>query len=518
MVVGALAVIAIGWLLWNQFGSKPGTPAPTSVTIAARTDATTGRGSLEPAPIQMAVLPLQNVRGDDRIDFLGFALADAVISKLSYLDAVTVRPSSYIQKYRNQTPDPQEVGEALGINHLLTGSMLVQGDNMRVSVQFVDLDRGEVRWEETIDASLENLLEVQDEVVEKIVAGMSLDLTPKEASRLALDRPKTPAAFDLYLRARAQPQTVEGDRVAMEHLEKSMELDDEFAPAWVELASRQRSAAAYTGGKVSDYESSDRSSLRAIELNPDLPEAQYSYAVSLVERDRHKEAYDQLKIWQARDPYSARASFGLSYLFRYAGLLDLSAAELNKGILLEPGNPGFRSGGHIYMYNGDPKRGEAIFSLDRGSAWSLAHVAVTAYLAGDEDRMRSLAHQVIELDPESRLADTARSWIHLLDGDKAAARVILQKNLASIIPDPELMFEEGVDYYWAEDFEAARELFARAVAGGFYCYPAFNNDRRLADLHQRPEFTPVLEKARRRYEEFKAYVESTGQLVATAHP
>ena len=46
------------------------------------------------------------------------------------------------------------------------------------------------------------------------------------------------------------------------------------------------------------------------------------------------------------------------------------------------------------------------------------------------------------------------------------------------------------------------------MAGGFYCYPAFNNDRRLADLHQHPEFAPVLEKARRRHEEFKAFVES----------
>jgi hypothetical protein len=375
-----------------------------------------------------------------------------------------------------------------------------------------------VRWEETIDASLENLLEVQDEVVEKIVAGMSLDLTPKEASRLMLDRPRNPEAFDFYLRARAQPQTVDGDKAAMEFLDNSIKLDDAFAPSWVELASRQRSSAAYTGGKVSDYESSDRSSLRALELNPDLPEAQYSYAVSLVERDRHKEAFDQLQVWRARDTYSARAYFGLSYLYRYAGLLDLAAAELHNGILLEPGNPGFRSGGHIYMYNGDPSRGESIFSLDRGSAWSLAHIAVISYLAGDEERMRSLSHDVIELDPTSRLADTARAWIHLLDGDKAAARVILQKNLASIIPDPELMYEEGVDYYWAEDFEAARELFARAVAGGFYCYPAFNNDRRLADINQRPEFTPVLEKARARYEEFKAYVESKGAMAAIAQP
>ena len=111
-------------------------------------------------------------------------------------------------------------------------------------------------------------------------------------------------------------------------------------------------------------------------------------------------------------------------------------------------------------------------------------------------------------DPEARLADAARAWVHLLDGNLDAARVILRKNLASIVPDPEILFEEGVDYYWAGEIDTARELFARAVAGGFYCYPAFVNDRRLADLNQRPEFGPILEKAQRRYEEFLSFVQN----------
>jgi TolB-like protein len=509
IAVGAVVVIALGWMAWQQFGSHSPAPAQPAVSPTAPPDERPGPALLpERDKIQLAVLPLQNVRNDERIDFLGFALADAVISKLSYLDSVTVRPSSYIQKYRNEVPDPKQVGEDLGINHLLTGSMLVLGDSMRVSVQFVDLERSEVRWEETMDASLDNLLEVQDEVVERIVAGMRLDLTPKEASKLRLDRPQNPEAFDMYLRARAQAATVDGDRTAMELLEASIELDAGFAPTWSELASRQRSAAMYTGGKLSDYEASDRSALKALELNPELPEAQWGYAASLVERDRHKEAYAHLQKWLKRDPYSARARFALSYLYRYAGLLDRAAAELHQAILLEPGNPGFRSGGHIYMYNGDPRRGEPIFALDRGSAWSSAHIAVISYLAGDEDRMRTLAKHVIGLDPESRLADTARAWIQILSDNPEAGRAILQKNLASITPDPEILFEEGIDYYWAGDFDTAKELFARAVAGGFYCYPAFNNDRRLADLNQRPEFAPVLEKARRRFEEFKAFVES----------
>jgi TolB-like protein/tetratricopeptide (TPR) repeat protein/predicted Ser/Thr protein kinase len=502
IAVAAVVLVAVGWLAWRQLGGGEGAEGASASAEVAPAAAPAEE------PIQIAVLPLQNVRNDERIDFLGFALADAVISKLSYLKSVTVRPSSYIQKYRDQTPDPNQVGEELGISHLLTGSLLASGDDLRVSVQFIDLDRGAVLWEETIDAGLDNLLEVQDQVVDRIVSGMRLKLTPKEETKLQLDRPRDPEAFDLYLRARALPQTVDGDGNAIRMLEQSLERDDSFAPAWAELASRQRSSASYTGGQLSDYEASDRSSLRALELNPDLPEARWGYAVSLVERDRHEEAYDQLQEWLERDPQSARAHFGLSYLYRYAGLLDQAAAELQQAILLEPGNPGFRSGGHIYMYNGKAARGEPIFGLDQGSAWSLSHIAVCAYLEGDEARMRKLANQVIEMDPRARLADTARAWIQLLDGNPDAARAILQKNLASIVPDPEILFEEGLDYYWAGDYATARELFARAVAGGFYCYPAFRNDRRLKDIDTHPEFASVLEKARRRYDEFKEFVAS----------
>ena len=135
------------------------------------------------------------------------------------------------------------------------------------------------------------------------------------------------------------------------------------------------------------------------------------------------------------------------------------------------------------------------------------HTVVIALSYGSRTEIAEATRQIAEkakageLNPKTINEQTISEHLYLPD-----------------IPDPELMFEEGVEYYWAEDFEADRELFAHAVAGRFNCYPAVNNDLRLADLHQRPEFTPVFEKARRRYEELKAYVEKSGKLAVVAQP
>jgi serine/threonine-protein kinase len=93
-----------------------------------------------PAPQRsLAILPFRNIRQDPATDFLGFSLADAVITKLGYIRSLTVRPSSSIDRYRNQVIDPRKVGADLNVETLLTGSFLKDGEDLRINTQLVDL-------------------------------------------------------------------------------------------------------------------------------------------------------------------------------------------------------------------------------------------------------------------------------------------------------------------------------------------------------------------------------------------
>ena len=103
-----------------------------------------------PVTRSLAILPFQNLRRDPNEDFLGFSLADAVITKLGYVSSLTVRPSAAVQKYRDQVIDIPKVAADLNVDTLLTGNFIRDGDDLRITYQLVDaktdkiIDRGMV--------------------------------------------------------------------------------------------------------------------------------------------------------------------------------------------------------------------------------------------------------------------------------------------------------------------------------------------------------------------------------------
>ena len=97
-------------------------------------------------PRSLAILPFRNLNGDPKTDFLGFSLADEIITKLDYVNSLTVRPSSSIDKYRDQVIDPQQVAKDLKVDTLLTGSFIKDGDNLRITAQLVDVKPDKILW------------------------------------------------------------------------------------------------------------------------------------------------------------------------------------------------------------------------------------------------------------------------------------------------------------------------------------------------------------------------------------
>ncbi len=517
-IAAVIALAATGLFLWRAGGTArdgAGAPLPPDATSglpAPGAGVPTMDAPLGLAPaagkIRLAVLPLQNVRRDARIDFLGYALADATISKLSYLEGISVRPSSFVQRYRESPPeDPQEAGRALNVEHLLTGSLLAEGEDLRINVQFVDLQEGSVRWEETIDAKLDNLLSVQDEVVSRIVERMRLKLSPEEEARLASDRPHNEEAYALYLRALAQPDSREGIHEAIQLAKRSIALEGDFAPAWSHLGRRKYDLVLYTNeGTRKDYDDALEAQLRAGELNPDLPGAMQGVAVQLTERGRHEEAYRKIREWIEEHPRVANGYFSLSYLYRYAGLLDESARELEKALLLDSGNPGFRSGAASYFYQADLERAERFFALDPDSRFVLMNRPTALAIAGEFTRLRALVEEQTRIRGPGT-APYPRGMLAMVRGDTGEARRLMREIVsARRSPDPESLYHAGASAAWSGLVDEPLDFLRSAVEGGFYCYPLFEIDRRLDGIRGRPEFQRILDRARGRMEVFKAFL------------
>ena len=138
---------------------------------------------------RLAILPFRNLRQDAATDFLGFSLADAVITKLGYISSIAVRPSSSVDQYRNQSVDPRKVGADLNVDTLLTGSFIKDGDDLRINTQLIDVKQMRMIWQDTIDIKYEKLLTVEDRVAQQIISGLELNLSATEAGNLKLDNP-----------------------------------------------------------------------------------------------------------------------------------------------------------------------------------------------------------------------------------------------------------------------------------------------------------------------------------------
>src|SRR5215204_3655605 len=129
----------------------------------------------------VAILPFKNLGNDATASFYEFALADAVITELAQIRSIIVRPSSVIAKYHGKEVDPREAGRDLRVHAVLSAGFL-RGDNkLRVTAQLLDVVSGDILWSDRIDAEGSDILALQDSIAQRILDGLRLELSDKEA-------------------------------------------------------------------------------------------------------------------------------------------------------------------------------------------------------------------------------------------------------------------------------------------------------------------------------------------------
>src|SRR5881397_4387 len=124
----------------------------------------------------LAVLPFKNISNDAASNFYEFALADAVITELARIRALVVRPSSVMSKYQGEHADPGDVGRELNVDAVLSAGFIHVGERFRVNAQLLDVKTGEIIWSDRIDASASDIIAVQDDITQRIVNGLRLEL------------------------------------------------------------------------------------------------------------------------------------------------------------------------------------------------------------------------------------------------------------------------------------------------------------------------------------------------------
>jgi serine/threonine protein kinase/tetratricopeptide (TPR) repeat protein len=491
-IAAALVIVSLaafgGWSLHRRMGPSTVSAAQTSV----------------------AVLPFQNLTGDAGLDYLPTALSDQVATVLSYAPSLAVRPFSSTRRYSTADTDPLVAGKDLKAMHVVTGSLMREGPNLRVTMEAVDVANNRVTWRDSITVPLQEMLRLQDQLSSRLRGG----LVPALGGRAQGGgvRSSDPRAYELFMRAAASSHDdAQGNEQGIELLQEATQRDATFASAWADLSARFYYKAQYFGGGEREYELAREAAERAVQLDPESSEANNTLITLRVEGGEVDGAYDAAHEFVARQPDSARAHFILSYVLRYGGALEDSGRECNKAYSLDSGDYGLRSCSNTFLQLGDYRRAAKFAALDPGWSGSagLQHVWADLYSGDRQAAVRAFA----ELPQNERLDDARRPrrayyvacLTNLADLPAILARA---EGEAMSNRDPEPKFIRSSQMYMACGDAVTTpvlRMMKRAVEQNYCAVEAMDRIPGLAPLRSNPELQQIRAQAQRCHEAFDAH-------------
>jgi len=363
----------------------------------------------------LAVLPFKLIGSPATDEYLGLGLADALITRLTSLRQIRVRPTSAVSHYTGSR-DIAVAGQELKVDVLVDGSIQRQGKRIRVTTQLVDVRESAILWAENFDEKFVNIFSLEDSFSSQLVEALELKLTSEEKGWVVKHYTKSTDAYQTYLKGVyfLNKRTSEGIRKSLELFERAIVIDPNYAKAYAGLVDSyywlsafnmvqprtilpKAQAAVLKALHLDDslaeahtalavllrrdwaWETSEKEFKRAITLNPNYARAHQYYSVLLRTMGRFDEAWTEIKTAQSLDPISLSINLGLANLFYAAREYDGALEQLRATVELEP----HFANAHILLgtvYVAKKMYDEAIWHYQAAQRLMGDHPEVAAYL------------------------------------------------------------------------------------------------------------------------------------------
>jgi TolB-like protein/Tfp pilus assembly protein PilF len=412
-------------------------------------------------PNSIAVLPLESLSPNPDDAYFAAGVHDALITSLSKITALMVTSRTSTLRVNSRLSMP-EIGRQLGVAKLLEGSVLMDGDRVRVIVQLIDAATDLHLWADTYERDITDIIALQNEVAHTIADTIEVRLTPREKAALVEANPVRPDTYREYLKGMYQfrQDTPEADLRGVEILKEVVRQDPGSALAYAGLAYGYGNLAhspipvenAYPKAKAAadkaldmdpelaeahlsvgmyrmmyewDFEGAEQAYKRAIELSPSLSLAHYQLAwlYELLGPEWEEESLASGDRSLELDPLSAFMLAGLAWQYSDACRYDEALRLAREAIRLDPDYPlGWAILGLLYAELG--QFDEAIDAHRRleGTIWAYT-LGMSYAIAGLEDK----AHEVAAPLEKVPGAELAVAWIFMNLGDRDAALAWIAK-------------------------------------------------------------------------------------------
>jgi len=415
------AVTGLAW--WRSIDLTPVEPPPVAETASR----------------SIAVLPLVDMSPAGGNAYLGDGLSEELSLRLAQVPGLRVAARTSAFEFRGRNVDVRKIGQALGVRHVLEGSVRRDRDNLRVIVQLIDTTNGYHVWAGSYDRDWREVLAIQDDVARSITEALRVILTPGAEQGVARRSDVDTRAFDPYLAGLAMLRQ-SGDlsqlNNAARHFREALQIDAEFAPAHAGLCQVGVRRHSKTRDPA-DLLAAEASCKRALDLNPSLVETEKALAGLYLSGGKFVAARSIYLRLIERNPRDADGHIGLALALDGEGQRGAAEKSFREAVAVEPG--------FWATYN---SLGGFLFERGR------VDEAIEAY------------RRVTELTPSSASAYNNLGAALQMKGDLNAAADAFMRSL-EIDPSRSAYSNLGTVHYYLGQFVEAADNYAKAavVAG-----------------------------------------------------
>jgi TolB-like protein/DNA-binding winged helix-turn-helix (wHTH) protein/Tfp pilus assembly protein PilF len=465
----------------------------------------------------LAVLPLENLSGDNSQDYFAEGMTEALITDLSKISAIRIMSRASVMQYKGTRKPLSQIGRELNVDAIVTGSFARAGHRVRIAVQLVDASSNRNLWGDTYDRDVGDVLALQNQVARYIATEIQLGLRSSQILANPTARRLNPEAYDQYLRGRfyLNRQTKEDNKTAIEALERAVAIDPAFADAYAELAQ------AYVWKLFlfapEDKESAEKAFVateKAIALDRNSGEAHLARGRLLWTPDNHfphEKAIQEYRHALELDPTLDEARNQLALVYCHIGAFDQALQQAKQAVATNPNNnlAQLRMGQTLNFQG----RYEDALSMLRGipeksNPALVGHQIVWALFNLGRKREASTTVDKLLKDYPEDTGGVFTSMQAILAASAGEQRLAEAKIQSAIERGKgyghfhHTAYQIACAYALMNKPDEAIKWLQAAADDGFPCYPLFETDRNLESIRRDDRFVALLARLKRQSETY----------------
>jgi len=419
---------------------------------------------------RIAILPLANISADPKDEYFSEGMTEELISTVSRIAGLKVIARTSVMRYKGTAKPVGEIGKELGVGTILEGSVRKTGNKVRITAQLVNAQTEEHLWSQSYDRDIEDLFSIQSEIAQRIARSLKVRVLATVKKGLERKATGKSDAYTSYLRGRhfLNTRSEEGLKRAIECFQQALTSDPRYAKAYAGLADSHAvmalleflppreafpearetalKALEIEGGLAEahtslgavlfqydwDWPEAEREYRRALELNPNYPQAHQYYADYLKAMGRFPEALEEMNRAHDLDPLSLAINTGIGHVLYLSREYDRAIDQYGKTVRLDPTFVQARLWfGRPYLQKGRYKEAlaeiEEAVKLSGGSTLSLAMLGQAYAAAGKRDEAKGVLGKLMERAKRQYVPSYWIAMVHVGLGDKDHAFTWLEK-------------------------------------------------------------------------------------------